>query len=60
MAKQACKTCKQIVMKDKCPDHPEAKMVENWKGRIIILDPNTSELAKRMHIIKKGEYAILV
>ena len=60
MGKQACKICKQIVTKDKCPDHPDAKLIENWKGRIIILNPETSELAKKMGVVKKGEYAIRV
>jgi DNA-directed RNA polymerase subunit E" len=60
MAKQACKTCKKLVTGDKCPLHPGAKLVENWKGQIIVLDPANSELAKRMKITDKGEYAIRV
>ncbi|HKZ49921.1 MAG TPA: transcription elongation factor subunit Spt4 [Candidatus Nanoarchaeia archaeon] len=60
MGKQACKICKKITTKDKCDKHPEAKLVENWKGRVIIIDPANSELAKRMSITEKGEYAIRV
>lgn len=60
MPKLACKVCKKILLKDKCPDHPDAKLTESWKGRIIILNPETSELAKKMGITKKGEYAIRV
>ncbi len=58
MAKLACKICKKLVTGDKCPLHPDAKLVESWKGRIIILNPEKSELAKKMKIIDKGEYAI--
>jgi DNA-directed RNA polymerase subunit E" len=60
MAKLACKICKKITVKGVCDKHPDAKLVENWKGRIIIIDPQNSELAKRMSITDKGEYAIRV
>ncbi len=58
MAKLACKICKKLLTGDKCPLHPDAKLSESWKGRIIILDPEKSELAKKMKINDKGEYAI--
>ena len=60
MAKHACKICRKLVTGDKCPIHPEAKLSETWKGRIIVLDPQNSELAKKMGITDKGEYAIRV
>jgi len=60
MAKKACKICKRLVSGDKCPYHPDAKLVENWKGRIIILDPEHSELAKKLNITEAGEYALRV
>ena len=58
MPKLACKVCKKLVTGDKCPFHPDAKLTEAWKGKIIILDPLNSELAKKMKITDKGEYAI--
>jgi len=60
MAKKACKICKRLVSGEKCPYHPDAKLVENWKGRIIILDPEHSELAKKLKITEAGEYALRV
>jgi DNA-directed RNA polymerase subunit E" len=60
MVKQACKICKLLTTGPRCPRHPDAKLTESWKGRIIILDPNTSEIAKKMGITEKGEYAIRV
>ena len=60
MAKLACKTCKRIVLGDKCPYHPDSKLADNWKGRIIILDPENSELAKRLDITEAGEYALRI
>jgi DNA-directed RNA polymerase subunit E" len=58
MAKLACKICKKLVSGDRCPLHPDAKLMESWKGKIVILDPENSELAKKMKITDKGEYAI--
>ena len=60
MAKLACKICKKLFMGDRCPDHPESKPADNWKGRVIILDPENSEIAKKMNITEKGEYAIRI
>jgi DNA-directed RNA polymerase subunit E" len=58
MAKLACKICKRLVLGDRCPMHPDAKLTETWKGKIIVLNPQNSELAKKMKITDKGEYAI--
>jgi len=58
MARLACKICKRLVLGDRCPMHPDAKLTETWKGKIIVLDPQNSELAKKMKITDKGEYAI--
>jgi DNA-directed RNA polymerase subunit E" len=58
MAKLACKICKRLVLGDRCPIHPDAKLTETWKGKIIVLNPQNSELAKKMKITDKGEYAI--
>ncbi len=59
MGKLACKVCKKLVT-DRCPIHPDAKLAEAWKGKIIVLDPQNSEIAKKMNITDKGEYAIRV
>ena len=58
MARLACKICKRLVLGDRCPIHPDAKLTETWKGKIIVLNPQNSELAKKMKITDKGEYAI--
>ncbi|MBD3263376.1 DNA-directed RNA polymerase subunit E'' [Candidatus Woesearchaeota archaeon] len=58
--KKACKICKKLVRGDKCPHHPDAKLVDNWKGRVIILDPEKSEIAKKLEVHEAGEYAIRI
>ncbi len=60
MAKLACKICKKLVVGDKCPLHPDAKLSDSWKGRMIVLNKDKSELAAKMKVPDKGEYAIRV
>lgn len=59
--KKACKKCKVLVESgDKCPLCQSTQLVESWKGQIVILKPEESEIAKKMNIKEKGTYAIKV
>ena len=58
--KKVCKECKMFVEKDKCPNDGNEKFTDNWKGRIVIIDANKSEIAKKVGIKNKGEYAIKI
>ena len=58
--KKACKSCKILYEEAECPICKSTQQVLNWKGRISILDSNRSEIAKKMGISVKGEYAIKV
>jgi len=60
MAKKhkVCKNCKIFIEGDKCPLCQGNQFVENWKGRIIVIDPEKSDVAKKLNIKKKGTYAI--
>jgi len=49
-----------FVEKDKCPNDKSDKFTDNWKGRIVIIDANKSEIAKKVSIKNKGEYAIKI
>ena len=60
MGRKVCKKCKMFVRKDKCPICNGNDFSENWKGRIYVLDAEKSEIAKKMEITVKGEYAIKV
>ena len=61
MAKEkACKNCKLIYEGDTCPSCGQKITSDTFKGKVEIVDPEKSELAKELKISKKGLYAIKV
>ncbi len=60
MAKtKACKICRTIVEHgDKCPKCGSKEVTEGYKGRIVVLDPEKSEVALKLGIKEKGNFAI--
>ena len=47
-----------MVEKDVCPICHNADFVDNWKGRIFILNAEKSMIAEKIGIKHNGEYAI--
>jgi len=61
MAKQkACKKCKLIYKGAKCPKCEASETTDSFKGKVQILKPEESEIAKNLKIKDKGEYAIRI
>jgi DNA-directed RNA polymerase subunit E" len=61
MAKaKACKVCKLIYEEDTCPKCGAKETTESFKGKIIVLNPEKSELAPKLNIKEKGNYAIKI
>jgi DNA-directed RNA polymerase subunit E" len=61
MAKEkACKNCKLIYEGEKCPACDRKEISETFKGKVEIINPEKSELATKLKIIKKGLYAIRI
>ena len=59
MAKdKACKTCKLIHYEASCPSCGKKDVSETFKGRVEIINPEKSILAKELKINKNGFYAI--
>ena len=59
MTKQkACKICNRIYEGAKCPECNTNESTEGFKGRIIVLDPEHSEIAQKLNIKTKGNFAI--
>jgi DNA-directed RNA polymerase subunit E" len=57
-AQKACKNCKSIVEGSKCKKCGSEEIAENSKGKMIILNPDRSEVAGSLKIKDKGSYAI--
>ena len=60
MAKQkACKICNTIYESgEKCPKCDSRENTEAFKGRIVVLNPEQSEIAKKLNLKNKGNFAI--
>lgn len=58
---KACKLCRTIVEAgegDKCPNCASKELTEGFKGRIVVLNPEKSELAQKLSLKEKGNFAI--
>ena len=60
MAKKVCRKCKIFVEGPNCPLCKGDSFTDNWKGRMFINDANKSEIAQKIGIKTKGEYAIKI
>ena len=59
MAKQkACKICNRIYEEEKCTKCGSKESTDVIKGRIYIISPEKSEVAKKLKITDKGNFAI--
>jgi DNA-directed RNA polymerase subunit E" len=58
--RKVCKKCGLFVEKDKCPNDGTESFSDNWKGRLFVFDANKSEIAQKLDIKNKGEYAIKI
>lgn len=58
----ACGECHRILDddKDQCPHHPASKVSTDYQGYVLVLNPNRSEIAKRLNISEPGRYALKV
>ena len=59
MANKACKKCKSIVESGStCPQCGNDEFSDTFKGKLVVLKPEESEIAKNIKIGKKGIYAV--
>ncbi len=55
---KACKVCNTIYEGDKCPRCESKESTESFKGKIIVLNPEKSEIAPKINLKSKGTFAI--
>jgi DNA-directed RNA polymerase subunit E" len=60
MAKEkACRTCRMVVEEAKeCPMCKGTTFTTFWRGYVVIINPEKSEIAKKMGIQVPGKYAL--
>jgi DNA-directed RNA polymerase subunit E" len=60
MKKKVCIRCRMFIEGNECPTCHTSQFSTTWKGRLAVLDPEKSTIAKNVGIKIKGEYAIKV
>ena len=58
--KKVCRKCRLFVTGAECPICKEKDFSATWAGMVEILDPEASEVAKKMGITVPGKYALKV
>ncbi|MBR9682009.1 MAG: DNA-directed RNA polymerase, subunit E'' [Candidatus Altiarchaeota archaeon] len=58
--KKVCRKCRLFVKEKECPICKGDDFSMTWAGMVEILDPETSEVAKKMGITVPGRYALKV
>jgi RNA polymerase subunit RPABC4/transcription elongation factor Spt4 len=60
MALKAIKSTKELIESDEQQKYDSDDLTENFKGKLIVLNPEQSEIAKNVKINKKGIFAIKI
>ncbi len=61
MKEQACRKCHRIVSKvDSCPVCKGSSFSAEWKGYVVVRDPERSQIARALKIKQEGSYALRV
>jgi RNA polymerase subunit RPABC4/transcription elongation factor Spt4 len=57
---RVCRNCKRFTEEKVCPNCKSADLSSSWKGLVIVLNAENSEVAKLMNIGENGKYAVYV
>jgi len=56
---KACRECRFLVEEgDKCPNCGNTTFTTFWRGYVIIIDSEKSEIAQKMEIKRTGKFAL--
>lgn len=56
---KACRTCRKVIEEgDECPVCHGTAFTTFWKGYAVVIDPDKSDIAKKMGINTPGKYAL--
>lgn len=57
---KVCRECHRVVEADACVICGTSNLSEDWAGYLVIIDPEHSDIAKKMNITMPGRYALKV
>ncbi|MBI5884925.1 DNA-directed RNA polymerase, subunit E'' [archaeon] len=58
---KACRECRKVILEgNKCPNCGGNAFTTFWRGFVIILDPEKSEISRKMGISVPGKYALRI
>ena len=60
MTDKACRDCHYISTGSICPNCEASNLSDDFSGIVVIIDPETSAIAKAMKVKKAGHYALRV
>lgn len=56
---KACRNCRKVIEKGKkCPVCESTSFTTFWRGYVVILDPENSDIAKKMGVSTTGKHAL--
>ena len=56
---KACRACRKVITEgDKCPKCGGNAFTTFWKGYVVIINPEKSQLAEKMGIDTPGKFAL--
>ncbi len=56
----ACRKCKFVTTGKVCPSCKSSDLTPDWNGIVLVVDPETSNIASTLGITGKGKYALKV
>ncbi|MEM0482278.1 MAG: transcription elongation factor subunit Spt4 [Nitrososphaerota archaeon] len=57
---RACRNCRAIVTGNRCDNCGSTNLTATYSGLLIVIHPESSEIAQLLGIAKPGRYAIKV
>lgn len=60
MSDQVCRECHRIISGQTCPICGSSNLSSDWSGMVIIIDPEKSEIAKKIDVKVADKYALKV
>ncbi len=60
MAESVCRQCHRIVGGQICQVCNSNALTTDWSGYVVIIDPEKSQIAKRLGVNLPGKYALKV